>query len=108
MSDKQPTVKSIVAKGAKLLDEKKPGWASKIKTDKLYMNSNDDCIIGQLFKGDCDKGLTKLGGIDPEEYGFMPRGFGCEDYNGAWLKEIKKREEAKAAPKKTVKKKEKG
>ncbi len=39
-----------VAKGAKFLDKKLPGWAGKINTKKIVMSSNDMCIMGQLAK----------------------------------------------------------
>lgn len=39
-----------VAKGAKFLDKKLPGWAENIKTKKIVMSSNDMCIMGQLAK----------------------------------------------------------
>jgi hypothetical protein len=42
--------KAQVAKGAKLLDEKVPGWSEKINTKKLAMRSNTNCILGQLAK----------------------------------------------------------
>ena len=40
--------KAQVAKGAKMLDEKVPGWADKINTKKLVMRNNTNCILGQL------------------------------------------------------------
>ena len=38
-----------VARGAELLDRRKPGWAAKINLDRLAMNSCDDCLLGQLY-----------------------------------------------------------
>lgn len=42
--------KAQVAKGAKFLDEKVPGWPEKINVKKLAMRSNTNCILGQLAK----------------------------------------------------------
>jgi hypothetical protein len=41
-----------VAKGAALLDDKKPGWAERIDLGKLQMHSCYECILGQLFAAD--------------------------------------------------------
>ena len=40
-----------VARGAALLDERRPGWHREIIPDQLDMISCEDCIIGQLFNG---------------------------------------------------------
>lgn len=39
---------SRVLKGATFLDEKVPGWAGKINVKTLKMNSDTDCVLGQL------------------------------------------------------------
>ena len=36
-----------VAKGAKLLDEVRPGWAGRINLDTLQMSSVCNCVLGQ-------------------------------------------------------------
>lgn len=37
-----------VARGAKLLDLKRPGWAGEIDPDLLDMRSCAECVLGQL------------------------------------------------------------
>jgi len=110
--------KAQVAKGAKLLDTKDPGWAEKVNTKKLQMMSNLQCILGQLGK----KAGCK-GGDPAFEYGenlgltedkFVSHGFESADSKedqeaqvGFWKEEIAKRLEKVPVPttKKTVKKK---
>lgn len=41
--------KEYVERGAKLLDEKHPGWAAKIDTSILNIRFSDRCILGQLY-----------------------------------------------------------
>ena len=41
-----------VKKGAKLLDEKAPGWYEKVNLSKLEMNSYHGCVVGQLGKAE--------------------------------------------------------
>jgi hypothetical protein len=41
-------VEEAVRRGAELLDERHPGWAHKIDTDRLDISSGCNCIIGQL------------------------------------------------------------
>ena len=110
--------KAQVAKGAKFLDEKSPGWAEKINTKKLAMVSNTHCILGQLgkaqgYKGSApafefgeDLGLTESKFIS---YGFEADGSEDADKTHAelWKAEIEKRLPAKepVAAKKTTKKK---
>ena len=38
-----------VERGAALLDEKMPGWESRIDVQRLNIASANDCIIGQLY-----------------------------------------------------------
>lgn len=51
---------SKVQRGVRLLDEKKPGWAAQINTEKLQMEHGQWCILGQLF-GDYERGRKALG-----------------------------------------------
>jgi hypothetical protein len=46
-----------VAKGAALLDAKRPGWFKKIDWRHLRIDSCESCVIGQLFN------LAETGGI---------------------------------------------
>lgn len=48
-----------VAKGAEFLDRQRPGWASRVATDRLVMSSCRECILGQLY-GEYTKGLAKF------------------------------------------------
>ena len=44
-----PEIEKRVAAGAKLLDEKHPGWRAKIKPAMLNMRSCQYCVLGQLL-----------------------------------------------------------
>ena len=106
------SLKQRVASGAKLLDGKVPGWHKKVKRTKLQMDSNAQCVLGQLGKGDAYAYAETLGldldAGDAQKYGFEGEGGNHEEL---WQAEIKTRlnpaEEAEspAAEKKTVKKK---
>lgn len=50
---------SRVAKGAKLLDEKRPGWAHKIDVDTFDIMDDCGCVLGQL-EGDFEDALMRL------------------------------------------------
>jgi hypothetical protein len=65
-------------RGAKLLDEKYEGnWRKKVDVDKLNMDYQDECILGQIY-GDYEDGLEELfGSCDyqaSEDYGFDQKG----------------------------------
>ncbi len=49
-----------VARGAKLLDARKPDWFRLVVLDWLSMDSCDDCILGQVYGHFLD-GCVKLG-----------------------------------------------
>lgn len=68
-----------VAKGAKLLDRVRPGWADKIAQHRIDMNLCSMCILGQLW-GSFYMALKKLWKEEGDEtelqreaqsYGFM-------------------------------------
>lgn len=46
--------------GAALLDEKVPGWRTKVDLDIFELRSTEDCILGQVF-GDYGVGTRELG-----------------------------------------------
>lgn len=46
--------------GAKLLDEVMPGWAGKINTLELNVDSFKNCVLGQLYGSFWD-GMKQLG-----------------------------------------------
>lgn len=109
-----------VTKGAHLLDDHWPGWASKIDLNKLKMVSNKLCILGQLatHKGTTAEKLTVQYGIAGDSVAL--HGFeGDEDIEkdaklaDLWRDEVKKRlavaniihiNELDGAPKKPKKK----
>lgn len=84
------TARDEVAAGAKLLDEKRPGWYDDIDIEGLNLIHCGECILGQLF-GWFDKGLLHMD-LDAngdtlaafklaEQHGFMLRGDAdAEDY----------------------------
>lgn len=99
-----------VKKGAALLDRVMPGWAKKIRPEKLDLHSCNQCVLGQLYRGrgqnGFDRGATKLGlmagqesalGFDAQETRdsyFGNRGTDENDYDRldrAWLFEIGRR-----------------
>ena len=43
------TLEQRVQAGAKLLDEKSPGWFQRIDLGKLCMSDGTVCVLGQLF-----------------------------------------------------------
>lgn len=55
-----------ITKGAKLLDKKVSGWAKKIKVTKLKLETDEQCILGQLYDDPCD-GLVQLGLVKIED-----------------------------------------
>ena|SRR5258708_188737 len=60
-----------VARGAIFLDKSKPDWYKIINASKIDLNSNLDCILGQLY-GDYSYGLRKLHIKGPgHTYGFL-------------------------------------
>lgn len=97
-------LKKRVAKGAQLLDQKRPGWYREIDTSNLNMAERGDCILGQLYpyysngtselfghsmytmaewREEKDHGFDLGGGWDRiHTYGALKR---------AWIKEIKAR-----------------
>jgi hypothetical protein len=42
-------IKDRIARGAKLLDEKVPGWIDKINLEELNLEDICDCVVGQAF-----------------------------------------------------------
>lgn len=100
-----------VKNGARLLDEKRPGWWNggehTIDLPSLVMSSSDYCIVGQLYNTAYCEGLTDLG-CPPSEWetGYdmnwqIEHGFeGCanmryfEHLQNCWIVEIQKRRTA--------------
>jgi hypothetical protein len=66
------TVQDRVARGAALLDEKQPGWASKLNFDIFNIDGCYSCVLGQVF-GHYVRGLDFLqqGNNFSVEHGFI-------------------------------------
>jgi hypothetical protein len=54
------SIKARVARGARLLDQVRPGWADMIDMEVFDIEDLRYCILGQLFGGWAD-GCTRLG-----------------------------------------------
>lgn len=65
----ESTLAAAVARGAALLDRKRPGWESEIDIAKLDIASTDRCITAQLSgENDYRVGMDRLGIGSYEEY----------------------------------------
>jgi hypothetical protein len=53
------TIAERVARGAALLDEKRPEWAAKVVPGRLRMGSFCDCVLGQVY-GDYVDGIRQI------------------------------------------------
>lgn len=100
-------IQEAAERGAALLDKERPGWEKRINLELLKMNSCVMCILGQLFH-DFNRGAFQLNlGIDPEPayedkaavdyYGFDGFQRRADEWNAAWVAEIKKRRGADEA-----------
>jgi len=86
------SLKDMVAKGALLLDEKKPGWERLIYPDVLDMRNGCYCVLGQIY-GDFLIGVSNLYLRYPGHWGFdLPlEGVDIttwEELDDLWLDEI--------------------
>jgi hypothetical protein len=102
----QQDARERVARGARFLDQHRPGWHAEIDTARLRMESCAQCILGQLF-GDFPRALTLTPQRDPEwvrEHGFdlaIPE-FDSDEHildgyrrlTEMWIDEIHKRKES--------------
>lgn len=59
----------VVANGAAVLDEHRPGWAEEINLDTLRILSCTECVLGQVY-GRYGVGLKELGITAGDKYGF--------------------------------------
>jgi len=79
-----------IAKGAALLDEKAPGWRSRVDADTLEMSSCARCVLGQLDgRGDHDwLNITERFSVDAWDGGDILLGFNLsssdEQVGGGW------------------------
>lgn len=85
--------KENVEKGVHLLNEKCPGWFEKIDLEKLFMQSCDECVLGQLF-GNFIKGTgILLPGASAIDFGFSISAYNFRDSDWSalreeWIKQI--------------------
>ena len=57
-----------VQSGARLLDEKMPGWHDLIDIDRLDLENTENCVLGQVFEEPVTMPSWELSGFDsPEE-----------------------------------------
>lgn len=99
--------KTVVARGAQLLDEHRPDWPLRIDVDQLQMKSGLTCILGQVF-GRYDAGREALRlpyyQNKPALFGFdIDRNYdnadaAYADLRDAWLVEIAERLAAATIP----------
>lgn len=68
--------REAVKRGAKMLDEKRPGWEGEINIARLELSRCSQCILGQLY-GHYWKGTEKLN-IDSDSWG-------ADERNPAWF-----------------------
>lgn len=73
-----------VAKGAALLDEKKPGWVDLIDLDKLNVQSSYACVTAQLSgSDDYYTGMQQLGLTHGDGGTYVAHGFNAESEDWA-------------------------
>ena len=96
-----------VAKGAALLDEKRPGWVDRIDLDTLDIDNCEDCVLGQAFEAEVHDdencgytdGLEALGipsGRPEEDFGFDAHRADQASLTAEWKRVITARREASA------------
>lgn len=66
-------LRTRIERGAKLLDERVPGWRERIDLDRLDMGNSLHCILGQCF-GSYFDGLRTLDLSTDSAYGFLGPG----------------------------------
>jgi hypothetical protein len=97
MSQTDYNAAARVARGAVLLDERRPGWADQIAMSDIPLNMEDcaTCVLGHLF-GDYIEGDHKL--FPNDVNGVVSHGFVAsvneDEYDSlrtCWLSEIAKR-----------------
>jgi hypothetical protein len=70
-------VEDRVARGATILDKKRPGWVDLIDLGKLDLASNRQCVLGQVF-GSFDLGSREVDVPNIDDYGFCD----CPEHDG--------------------------
>jgi len=92
------TIATRVARGAALLDERRPGWAGEIGR-RIDLWDCDECVLGQLYE-DFATGVATLDIVeDIAEFGFYCAWKDRARAAAAWTAEIRRRPtEALACP----------
>jgi hypothetical protein len=103
MAMDQPEINILqeyVDQGARMLDERAPGWRAMINRDYLDVASTRGCIVGQLVRaGHIDAGysdwespytvgINALGIEDGTRYGLDGTSWACEELRPLWLAEL--------------------
>lgn len=82
------------AAGARFLDERTPGWESRINTATLNIASGNQCALGQVY-GSYSEGLARTGAAPQSmSLGFSSTGNLDREYRlltEAWRKEVQDR-----------------
>lgn len=113
MGTKKFSAKAAIAKGAKRLDKYVPGWADKIGIKKFNIDSDLNCILGQLSKGSPYNFLNDVLKLDDEAistHGFCralpheekPGVDNFDSYQDLWLAEIQSRRTKKTVAQKAT------
>ena len=96
----RPTFRECFENGLNFMDEKVPGWWTKINRATFEINSSQYCIWGQLY-GDFHKGLEifHMTNYEAARFGFVSFGF-SEDarfnfmlVKGLWGRLIEERQD---------------
>jgi len=91
-----------VARGAKLLDKKRPGWWRKVRFKDFDMAEPCHCVLGQVFKDKADDDtdgynaalpLLRLSATGGTTHGFEAESEGpaYDELQFAWWQEISRR-----------------
>jgi hypothetical protein len=86
------TIRDRVARGAALLDEKRPGWDARVDLAVLDLGDCRRCVVGQLFGPEYEHeherdwgvygwGLDMLG-LNAARFEEYAHGFDIEDFGG--------------------------
>ncbi len=88
------TIAARVARGAALLDEKRPGWDARIDLAVLDLESCRQCVVGQLFGPEYGHdpfgwGLAVLGiPVEAGRHGFDTFGEDFADLTAEWRRVV--------------------
>jgi hypothetical protein len=88
-----------VARGAALLDQKRPGWHRELADKNIEVSQPSNCVLYHLY-GSWAYGLAA---VVPDHHGSAYYGLAClssddDQYRELWTKEITSRLAAESAP----------